>query len=119
MVIFISGHLDLTEVEFKTHYQPLIDEALARGNSFVVGDARGADAMSQNYLFGLTNAVTVYHMFDHPRNNAGFKTIGGFHSDEARDAQMTADSDGDLAWVRPGRQHSGTHKNLKRRSQLC
>jgi len=114
---FVSGHLDLTPDEFDAHYRPAIDEALARGDSFVVGDARGTDSMTQNYLLGKTTAVVVYHMFAHPRNNAGFKTVGGFKSDEERDALMTADSDRDIAWVRPGRERSGTQKNIDRRAQ--
>ncbi|MEM7030777.1 MAG: hypothetical protein AAF629_14520 [Chloroflexota bacterium] len=112
---FISGHLTLSEAEFVEHYRPAIDDALSRGDSFVVGDARGTDTMAQNYLLGKTDAVVVYHMFTDPRNNAGFKTIGGFNTDEERDAQMTADSDRDLAWVRPGREKSGTQKNIDRR----
>lgn len=115
---FVSGHLDLTQEEFDTYYRPLIDEALARGEEFVVGDARGADSMTQHYLLGKTTAVVVYHMFTSPRNNAGFKTIGGFETDEARDIQMTADSDRDIAWVRPGRKKSGTQKNLDRRTNV-
>ena len=114
---FVSGHLDLTPDEFDAHYRPVIDEALARGESFVVGDARGTDSMTQNYLLGKTTAVVVYHMFANPRNNAGFKTVGGFESDEERDALMTADSDRDIAWVRPGRERSGTQKNIDRRAQ--
>jgi hypothetical protein len=114
---YISGHLDLTPAEFEAHYRPAIDEALARGESFVVGDARGADMMAQKYLLGKTTAVVVYHMFTGPRNNVGFPTLGGFESDEARDARMTLDSDQDIAWVRPGREKSGTQKNLERRQQ--
>ena len=113
---FISGHLTLTETEFEEHYRPAIDAALARGDSFVVGDARGADTMAQNYLLGKTNAVVVYHMFTSPRNNAGFKVIGGFNTDEERDTQMTMDSHQDIAWVRPSREKSGTQKNIDRRS---
>lgn len=116
-VNYISGHLDLTPTEFETHYRPAIDAALARGESFVVGDARGTDVMAQNYLLGKTSAVVVYHMFAGPRNNAGFTTVGGFETDEARDTRMTADSDRDIAWVRPGREKSGTQKNLDRRKQ--
>ena len=41
---FVSGHLDLTCAEFDAHYRPAIDKALAAGDSFVVGDARGADS---------------------------------------------------------------------------
>ena len=114
---YVSGHLDITPDEFDVHYRPAIDEALARGDSFVVGDARGTDSMTQNYLLGKTTAVVVYHMFTNPRNNLGFKTIGGFESDVERDAQMTEDSDQDIAWVRPGRKKSGTQKNIDRRAQ--
>jgi hypothetical protein len=117
MTHFISGHLDLTGAEFDAHYRPAIDEALARGDSFVVGDARGTDALTQAYLLGRTTAVVVYHMFTAPRNNAGFETVGGFTSDEERDERMTAASGGDIAWVRPGRKKSGTQKNLDRRNR--
>ena len=115
---FISGHLSLTEEEFKLHYQSKIDIALDEACSFVIGDARGADALSQKYLKGKTENVMVYHMFESPRNNAGFKTMGGFTSDRSRDIQMTMDSDEDIAWVRPGREESGTAENLKRRLRL-
>lgn len=115
---FVSGHLDLTKDEFNTYYRPALDEALVRGDSFVMGDAGGTDTLTQNYLLGKTKAVVVYHMLANPRHNTGFKTIGGFTSDEERDAQMTADSDRDIAWVRPGRQKSGTQKNIDRRHQL-
>jgi hypothetical protein len=114
---FVSGHLDLTPAEFDAHYRPGIDKAWAGGDSFVVGDARGADTMTQNYLLGKTTAVVVYHLFTSPRNNVGFKTIGGFESDEQRDRQMTAESDRDIAWVRPGRKKSGTQKNIDHRKQ--
>ncbi len=115
MIVFISGHLDLTREEFDAHYADRIDIALANDDSFVVGDARGADRLAARYLLGKTQRVTVYHMFNAPRNDVGFALKGGFASDEARDAQMTADSDFDIAWVRPGREKSGTQRNLDRR----
>lgn len=122
MVYFISGHLDLTFEEFWEHYVPQIEKALMRGQAdFVVGDARGADTLSQTHLSRVrTNthpfSMTVYHMFDSPRNNEGnFPTVGGFSSDQERDEAMTAASDEDIAWVRPGREKSGTANNLKRR----
>ncbi len=77
------------------------------------------NTMTQNYLLGKTTAVVVYHLFTSPRNNVGFKTISGFESDEQRDRQMTAESDRDIAWVRPGREKSGTQKNIDRRKQSC
>jgi hypothetical protein len=67
-------------------------------------------------IFKLTSWL-VYHMFTSPRNNARFQTIGGFESDAARDERMTADSQRDIAWVRPGREKSGTQKNLDRRAE--
>jgi len=114
----ISGHLNLTPEEFERHYRPAIDAALARGDGFVIGDAQGADAMAQHYLMGKTEAVVVYHMRASPRHNAGFPTRGGFESDEERDACMTAHSHQDIAWVRPGRERSGTQRNLDRRRRV-
>lgn len=115
-IFFISGHIDLTIDEFNMYYKLYIDNALKNNCSFVIGDAKGADKLAQQYLVGKTNNVTVYHMFTSPRNNVGnFKTIGGFKSDDERDSQMTKDSTKDIAWVRPGREESGTAKNIKRR----
>ena len=114
-VCFISGHLDITAEEFRQHYVPSIDKLHSAGYSFVVGDARGTDTIAQEYLWKLGADVIVYHMFDSPRNNYGFKTAGGFASDNERDKAMTAASSVDIAWVRPGREKSGTARNLARR----
>ena len=118
IINFISGHLDLTTAEFDEHYRQKIDNALSKNQGFVVGDARGADTLAQQYLFDKTKAVVVYHMFESPRNNAGFPTRGGFQSDKERDEQMTRDSHQDIAWVRRGREKSGTQKNLDRRGKI-
>jgi len=121
---FISGHLDLTREEFDRYYVPQIDKAIIEGDAcFVVGDAKGADCMAQDYLWlqyklGEINSrsVTVFHMFTDPRNHYGtFPLKGGFKSDKERDEAMTNASNEDIAWVRPGREKSGTAKNLKRR----
>jgi hypothetical protein len=112
----VSGHLDLTPEEFARYYIPWIEAARA-GARFVVGDAPGADAMFIDYAAQHELEVTVYHMFGAPRRCApGAPTVGGYTTDEERDAAMTAASDADIAWVRPGREHSGTAKNLKRRA---
>lgn len=115
---FISGHLDLTRAEFDEHYVPQIDAALAGDAKFVVGDARGADCLAQMYLSRRKASARVFHMLEGPRNNSGFPTVGGFQDDGARDAAMTAASDADIAWVRPGREKSGTARNLQRRDSL-
>lgn len=112
---FISGHLDLTFNEFSLHYVPYLQTALIEDPFFVVGDAIGADSLAQKYLLGKSAKVLVYHMFESPRNNAGFETCGGFMSDKDRDTAMTLASTHDIAWVRPGRKNSGTEKNLRRR----
>lgn len=118
MVYFVSGHLDLTAEELAEHYAPRLHAAHAAGASFVVGDARGCDAMVQQLLAELGAKVTVFHMFERPRNCvAGIATRGGFATDAERDAAMTAASDDDIAWVRPGREKSGTAKNLARRTR--
>ena len=118
MIHFISGHLSLTKEEFDAHYKPFLDAAVEANHSFVVGDAQGADKMSQDYLFSKTGKVVVFHMFRSPRHNAGFPTEGGFQTDEVRDTALTNESDGDIAWVRKGREQSGTQKNLDRRADL-
>lgn len=115
---FVSGHRDLTPAEFYQHYQPQLDEAIAAGHHFVVGDAPGADAMAQMYLVGrvLPEQVTVYHARRKPRHRyGGFAVQGGFANQSAKDAAMTAVSDYDIAWVRPGKGVSGTARNLARR----
>ena len=117
-VAFISGHLSLTRKEFIDHYKDKIDDAIEQECSFVVGDAKGADYMAQQYLKDKTPFVTVYHMFGSPRNNVGYETKGGFKSDIGRDTMMTLDSNFDIAWVRSGREDSGTAMNLKRREKV-
>lgn len=116
---FVSGHLDLTMDEFRDHYAPRIMSVIAddADASFVVGDARGCDLMAQICLRDARALrVQVFHMLERPRNNVGgFPTVGGFTSDGERDAAMTAVSDADIAWVRPGRTSSGTAANLARR----
>jgi len=119
-IAMISGHIDLTPQEFETHYTPRIDEAVAQECDFVVGDAPGADAMAQAYLKqrqqGALFKVTVYHAYRKPRHNAGFSTRGGYLSHTAKDSAMTAVSDVDIAWVRQGKETSGTARNLARRA---
>lgn len=56
-------------------------------------------------------------MIQQPNNIGNFKTVGGFKSDDERDSEMTRMTDYDIAWVRPGREKSGTAKNLMRRTK--
>ena len=122
---FISGHRDITEDEFNIHYRLPIMKALDSDMDvkFVVGDYYGVDEMAQKFLNELVkefeleySRVTVYHMFEKPRMNHGnFRTIGTFQTDIERDSAMTDISTFDIAWVRPGKEGSGTHQNIIRR----
>ena len=133
---FISGHLDISEQDFDTHYKPHIDSALEEKAYFVVGDAVGADTIAQKYLFAccktdpsIHKRVVIFHMFDKPRNNIGqFNTMGNFTDDESRDAAMTNSSTKDILYVRSAEESkklygkkyranriSGTEKNRLRR----
>jgi hypothetical protein len=117
---FVSGHLDLTEDELDQHYRPKLEAAIEEGASFVVGDARGCDSMVQAFLATrvAVERVRVFHMFVAPRFNVGaFAAVGGFSKDSERDRAMTEASTADIAWVRPGREQSGTARNLARRKR--
>lgn len=121
MIYFISGHRDLTEEEFKKYYIPKINKALDddKNPQFIMGDYQGADIMAQKYLDHLSgyDKMTVYHMFDKPRNLASdhIKTKGGYKDDIDRDSAMTRDSDFDIAFIREGKVNSGTEQNIMRR----
>lgn len=116
---FISGHLSLTEEEFEIHYRELIDYAIAAGHDFVVGDAPGADTIAQKYLAEHVSRerVVVYHAYTSPRNANNFRMVGNFPSQNAKDKAMTLASDYDILWIRPGREDSGTARNLERRKK--
>lgn len=122
---FISGHRNISENEFEK-YKIAISTVLEETPDalFIVGDYYGVDIMAQNYLLDELNIapeqITVYHMFETPRNvNPKIvNTIGGFESDEERDASMTANSSKDIAFVRDHTKLSGTAQNLLRRMLL-
>ena len=125
---FISGHRDITQEEFDKYYKPAILNIVDTDFTckFVVGDYHGVDTMAQQLLSDLCSGkrrkispkqVTVYHMFEKPRNfvNEKFNLSGGYTSDEERDAAMTHISDEDVAFVRKGKYTSGTAQNVVRR----
>jgi len=120
-VYFVSGHRDITDEEFQKHYEPVLFKVINEEAKFIVADCRGCDIMAQKYLKAMMvpkDNVRVYHMFDEPRFNAGFHTIGGFANDIGRDTAMTEDSDVDIAWVRFGKERSGTAQNIDRRKMM-
>jgi len=135
---FVSGHVDLTEEEFAAHYVDKINAALKEKATFLMGDADGADYMAAKYLHekGCHRVVIYYKGMPTVQNPFGYMTRGPFPTHPAKDAQMTADSDEDIVWLRPyevmkkmiedrgevfevGR-ISGTEQNILRRArQTC
>lgn len=90
------------------------------GARFVVAECEGADRMAQDYLLACGVApigITVYHMLKSPRYlaNESIRTVGGFTSDTERDEAMTRNSDYDIAFIRKGKETSGTAQNILRR----
>lgn len=115
MVLGISGGIDSTVVAAIS--KVICTDKEAR---FVVGDCEGADRMAQDYLSAcgvFFRDITVYHMFKAPRylTRSCTLTQGGFTSDVERDAAMTEHSDRDIAFIRKGKESSGTAQNILRR----
>ena len=122
---FISGHRNIKPKEFEENYIPALKKAVENPDVyFVVGDYYGVDIMAQNYLVDVLKVdprrITVYHMFESPRNKNPkiLNTKGGFTSDSGRDEQMTKDSDVDIAFVRDPKKISGPAENILRRHKL-
>ena len=123
---FVSGHRDITVEEFEKNYQEALNNIVSEVKDcrFVIGDYQGVDIMAQNYLIDVLKVnpenITVYHMFDEPRNKNEkiVNTKGGFTSDEERDNAMTKASFSDIAFVRDNTKLSGTGQNILRRYLL-
>lgn len=128
-VAFISGHIDLTEASFLTHYQAAIDKAILENEHFILSNAGGADSLALQYLLHHDvhpSRITIYlhtpperrkknanatmRFIDELRTGEAtlaryreqglnVKVINGWHTQ--RDAAMTAASDYDVLWVRP------------------
>ena len=123
---FISGHRDITDTEFEINYKPAIEYVVETNENakFVIGDCYGVDILAQNYLVDTLNVdpdrITVYHAYNAPRNlNPKITNIrGGYSSHPAKDVAMTKDSAYDIAFVREGKNTSGTAQNILRRNEL-
>lgn len=121
-VFFISGHRDITNEEFTELYKPAILKAISLYDAiFLIGDYYGVDIMAQNYLVDELNydieKITVYHMGAMPMNinKKIINRVPNFSDDIARDSAMTRNSNEDIAFVRIGKEDSGTAQNVLRR----
>ena len=120
---FISGHRDITDVEFEYYYIPLINEAISENSNakFIMGDCNGVDIMAQNYLvsfWGNLDNIYVYCVGETPKNinPAITNIIGGFKNNREKDIAMTKASFKDIAVVRDPEIMSGTGENILRRN---
>lgn len=135
MIYFVSGHRNLSKEDFNRLYVPEIMAVLAYGTpDFVVGDYEGVDKMFMDFIMPFVCkgdcSLTIYHMFTSPRHTPFNRSveeltsqfnitfIGGFQTDEERDAAMTADSDYDIAFYHWNRYKSGTARNIQRRHEF-
>lgn len=123
--VFISGHRNISDLEFEAYKTAIIDELTINPDvKFVVGDYYGVDIMAQDFIIDVLGIdperITVYHMFESPRN-VNPKVInfkGGFTTDSERDTAMTNASYKDIAFVRDNTVMSGTAENILRRFKL-
>ncbi|KAJ4319441.1 hypothetical protein N0V84_006343 [Fusarium piperis] len=113
-IAMISGHIDISPSEFATNYNDPINEAVARGDRFILGDAKGADELALDYILRLdpTARITVYasraerckalkdRNIDAILVKPMQKRARGRQHHLERDAEMTNSSDYDILWVR-------------------
>jgi hypothetical protein len=119
---FISGHRDLTPIAFGERYGDRLAKIVCESKeevSFVVGDCEGCDIMAQRHLQSMGAKFKVYHVSNTPMHAVeGADLVGGFKSDVDRDMAMTRASDADIAWIRLGKERSGTARNIERREMF-
>ena len=100
---YVVGHDDLTKEEFETHYVSQLNVALDLDGNFVVNDSNECDRMTQDFLKGKTNKVTVYFAGPRPSyNSADFQTDMGYEDVEEARRSMSYASSKDIVWERPG-----------------
>jgi len=61
---FISGHTNLTQLEFNSHYVPILNNLLNTNSKFVIGNSQGTDTMSLDYLLNHNispQSITIYY----------------------------------------------------------
>ncbi|KAK2764952.1 hypothetical protein FQN54_008651 [Arachnomyces sp. PD_36] len=109
-VAFISGPIDTgpDSIYFKTHYIPLINNAITAGHNFVIGPIPGVDANALDYLLSYPISPTRITIFMTPGENHAwgdeFRRRGvNTHvledltaTTRMRDAEMTRMSDYDI-----------------------
>ncbi|EFC49211.1 predicted protein [Naegleria gruberi] len=120
-----SGHIDLTEEEFKQYYLSHLEESISNNEQIYVGGAKGADELTQKFAQKLISETkTSFKLMivcdlknDDFRVDKRFDCRKGFLNHTARDEMMTKNTSRDVAFIRykPMSLGSGTLANILRR----
>lgn len=94
-IIFICGNGNISFDKFNDYYINKLRSNI-ENNLFIVGDFRGTDTLTMEYIKTLTPSVEVCHLYDKPRYLpdkfktyvSQWKLTGGFKTNEERDLYM-------------------------------
>jgi len=127
-VVYIFGNGNISFDVFQSYYIPKINNCLNDNYTFIMGDFRGADTLTMEYLKDKTNNVQILYCYEQPRylpdkfktNVEKWKIIGDFKSDKERDNYainlcshfIAIDFNSDNNRI------SGTTKNIKKLLEL-
>lgn len=124
-IIFICGNGNITFEEFEKYYINILKNIDIENYSFILGDFRGTDTLTMEYLKDKTSDVEICHLFNKPRYTPDkFKTLvnnwefkGGFKTNEERDYYMIRTCTYFIAYDKNTDENrtSGTFKNI----ELC
>lgn len=128
-VIYISGNGNTSFEDFQHYYLPHLQELSGDPeHHFIVGEFRGIDVLTLEFLKTKTANVSVYHCGEKPRympdpfrtHVREWKTVGGFKSDGERDRAAIERCTHVLAidFNSDDNRKSGTQKNIERCLQM-
>lgn len=126
MYIYIFGNGNASFSDFRMYYEtPLLQVVNNPEVHFLVGDFRGIDTLTLEFLKTLTANVTVYHVGEKPRylpdrfrtRVSEWKCMGNFKTDQERDRAAIERCTHYLAidFNSDEKRKSGTLKNI----ELC
>lgn len=126
MLIFITGNGNISFNHFMSEYVPKINACI--NDEFIIGDFRGTDVLTMEYLKDKTEKVTILHQFDSPRylpdsfktKVSKWKKVGMFENDSKRDEYAINECDYIIGsdFNSDEKRESGTLKNIKKAIQL-
>ena len=128
-MLFICGNGNCSLEQWISYYKLGIDTyGFENGQQFILGDFRGVDTLTMEYLKDKTHNVTICHLYNKPRYLPDkFNTYvdewnikGGFKSNTERDEYMIRSCTYYLGFDQNSNKKriSGTFKNLQRCSNL-